>query len=441
MKPIAVKALQRLRAKDPTFNVGETHTAKATLTNNTGQSLTCTTELYIDVTKVATSGVSQPFTLPAGGSIDVSYVVPMPSSPGGPYHVYIDVSSGGTVIAHYQATEDVTIAKPPVTIDDFQLLLADKSQVKVTITNNTGQTLVNAPSSPSGQKYVSLNLYIYSAQQFTVPPLGASPAQTFDAGFQIAYIQLEPTGGGIASLPPGTTTWTITAPVSAFTNIFYDPSASLKHVRCSIADVVPEGLAGLAWLELTAGDSSVTPGAIYVDAHAGFKGIYSFASMQQWGPTSIVVENVPVPYVSYVAQPFFTEFEAAPIIRLSNLTVSPGNISGARGATSGPAETVTITVTNIGNATFSDTITFDCLEYSYLWEGQPCGATSAVSITLAPGASQTLNVTFHPGEMPPYAAPGATHTMTWYVSVYPTNQLWPPNKLTTSFQISYIGVS
>jgi len=110
---VAVETLEWLHSMDPTFNVGESHTAKATLTNQTDQALTCTTELYLDVTKVATSGVSASFTLPAGGSIEVSYVVPMPASSGGPYHVYIDVWSGGTLLAHYQPTEDVTVVEPP----------------------------------------------------------------------------------------------------------------------------------------------------------------------------------------------------------------------------------------------------------------------------------------------------------------------------------------
>ncbi len=108
MKPIVVKAFQWVRAKDPTFNAGVAKTATATLTNNTGQDLTCTTELYIDVTKVADSGMSASFSLPAGGSLTVNYQVPMPKA-GGPYHVYIDVWSGGALLAHYQATEDVTV--------------------------------------------------------------------------------------------------------------------------------------------------------------------------------------------------------------------------------------------------------------------------------------------------------------------------------------------
>ena len=108
MEKIKVKALEWLHSKDPMFNAGETRTAKATVTNNTDQTITCTTELYLDVTKVATSGVSSSFTLQPGGSIDVSYVASM-SKVGGPWHVYVDVSSGTTLLAHYQATEDVTV--------------------------------------------------------------------------------------------------------------------------------------------------------------------------------------------------------------------------------------------------------------------------------------------------------------------------------------------
>ena len=129
---VAVKALEWAFAKDPTFNAGETHAAKATLTNQTSQALTCTTELYLDVTKVATSGVSSSFTLPAGGSIDVSYVVPMPGSPGGPYHVYIDIWSGGALLAHYQATDDVTVVTEPSNLDYENISISLKTDPEAT---------------------------------------------------------------------------------------------------------------------------------------------------------------------------------------------------------------------------------------------------------------------------------------------------------------------
>jgi hypothetical protein len=111
---IGLKALQWDGSNDPTFGAFEGHTAIATLTNNTSQALVCTTELYLDVTKVASSGVSSAFTIPAGGSIDLSYTVRLAGA-GGPYHVYIDVWSGSVLLAHYVATEDVTVTGlPPV---------------------------------------------------------------------------------------------------------------------------------------------------------------------------------------------------------------------------------------------------------------------------------------------------------------------------------------
>jgi len=113
---VRVEALRWSGSRDPTFNGGETHTAKATLTNNTTQPITCATELFIDVTKVASSGRSSEFTLQPGASLTVNYVVTMPSSAGGPYHAYLGVWSGTTLLVLYQATEDVTVQAPPVAI-------------------------------------------------------------------------------------------------------------------------------------------------------------------------------------------------------------------------------------------------------------------------------------------------------------------------------------
>ena len=49
--------MKGLEALDPTFEAGSAHTARATITNPTGQQWTYDLELYLGVTKVATSGV------------------------------------------------------------------------------------------------------------------------------------------------------------------------------------------------------------------------------------------------------------------------------------------------------------------------------------------------------------------------------------------------
>lgn len=97
---------------DPEFESGSSHVARATLSNPTEKEFTYTTELYLDVTKVATSGVSSPFAIPAGGSLPVDYTVPMPAVEG-EYEVYLDVWVGTELIAHYKATENVVIAISP----------------------------------------------------------------------------------------------------------------------------------------------------------------------------------------------------------------------------------------------------------------------------------------------------------------------------------------
>ncbi len=96
---------------DPTFEAGSTHTARATLTNPTTKEFTYTAELYLDVTKVATSGTGY-VTIPAGASLDVDFTVVMPLAEGN-YQPYLDVYVAGELIAHYIATELVTIEVTP----------------------------------------------------------------------------------------------------------------------------------------------------------------------------------------------------------------------------------------------------------------------------------------------------------------------------------------
>lgn len=104
--------VEKLEGLDPAFEGGTVHTATARLTNPTAKEFTYTTELYLGVTKVATSGVSAPFSIPAGGSLDVTYTVTMPLAEA-EYEVYLDVWVTAELIAHYKATENVTIEISP----------------------------------------------------------------------------------------------------------------------------------------------------------------------------------------------------------------------------------------------------------------------------------------------------------------------------------------
>ncbi len=104
--------VELLESNDPTFGAGSVHSATARLTNPTGKEFTYTTELYLGVTKVATSGVGAPFAIPAGGSVDVNYTVTMPLAEA-EYEVYLDVLVGTELLAHYKATENIIIAISP----------------------------------------------------------------------------------------------------------------------------------------------------------------------------------------------------------------------------------------------------------------------------------------------------------------------------------------
>lgn len=112
MKPqVIVESLEML---DPTFEGGVSKTAKATLTNPTAKQFTYSVELYFGVTKAATSGVGS-VTIPAGGSLDVNFTIVMPVVEA-IYPVYLDVKVDTTLLAHYQATENVTIVISPAII-------------------------------------------------------------------------------------------------------------------------------------------------------------------------------------------------------------------------------------------------------------------------------------------------------------------------------------
>ncbi len=103
--------VQPLESEDPTFEGGVTRTATALMTNPTAVQHDYTAEIYLGVAKAASSGVLA-FTILAGDSQYVSFPIVMPLVEG-VYEVYLDVWSGGELLAHYKATEDVTIEISP----------------------------------------------------------------------------------------------------------------------------------------------------------------------------------------------------------------------------------------------------------------------------------------------------------------------------------------
>ena len=109
MKPQVQAEL--LEMGDPTFEAGVTKTAKARLTNPTAKQFTYSVELYLGVTKVATSGVGS-VTIPANSYLDVSFSIVMPLVEAS-YPVFLDVWYDSTLLKHYQATENVVIVISP----------------------------------------------------------------------------------------------------------------------------------------------------------------------------------------------------------------------------------------------------------------------------------------------------------------------------------------
>ena len=103
--------IEMLEMEDPTFEAGVAKTARARLTNPTAKQFTYTVELYLGVAKVATSGVGT-VTILANSYQDVNFTVVMPLVEE-EYPVFLDVVHEGTLLKHYQATENVVIQISP----------------------------------------------------------------------------------------------------------------------------------------------------------------------------------------------------------------------------------------------------------------------------------------------------------------------------------------
>ena len=99
--------IEKLEMADPTFEAGASRTARARLTNPTAKQFTYTVELYLGVTKAASSGIGT-VTIPANSYLDVNFTVVMPVVEG-TYPVFLDVWQDSALLKHYQATENVVV--------------------------------------------------------------------------------------------------------------------------------------------------------------------------------------------------------------------------------------------------------------------------------------------------------------------------------------------
>ena len=95
----------------PEFIAGEQKTATVLMTNPSVDVFDYDATLYLGADKAAVA--EQSFSLDPSESKSISFAIVMPAAIG-TYPVYVDVSSGGVLLAHYQAAEDVVIVAQPV---------------------------------------------------------------------------------------------------------------------------------------------------------------------------------------------------------------------------------------------------------------------------------------------------------------------------------------
>lgn len=118
MKKELIPEVKIIQMEDPTFEGGSTRTAIAEITNNAAVELTYQLELYLNATKVASSGIVNT-TIQGRATVNVQFTLVMPIQEG-TYNVYLDVSHEDELILHGQASEQVIITvTPSVTIGNI----------------------------------------------------------------------------------------------------------------------------------------------------------------------------------------------------------------------------------------------------------------------------------------------------------------------------------
>lgn len=103
--------IEKLEMLDPTFEAGVVKTARAQLRNPTSKEFTYTVDLFLGITKAATSGQGT-VTIGAGQSKTVDFALAMPGAEGA-YPVYLEVRANGELLTLYQSTENVIITITP----------------------------------------------------------------------------------------------------------------------------------------------------------------------------------------------------------------------------------------------------------------------------------------------------------------------------------------
>ena len=194
----------------------------------------------------------------------------------------------------------IGLSPEAVTIDKLEIQIVyatNRLNTRVTITNNTGKTLI---SRPSDWIYTRLSIKPFTAETFQrLHSAKKGTYTTLNPGDSImSYLLAQKSAGSgssIGNIPPGTTTMSFSMTYGGGginPDVSYVGADSVVRLL-PLSQAIPEGLAGYAWVAFTQVDQRPMDYIYGGKAEAGFKGIFS-SQWQTWTKIPFRIDKIPV---------------------------------------------------------------------------------------------------------------------------------------------------